>query len=141
MINAQAEGGNPPDIAIFPQPGKVADFARAGYILPLPADVVAEVETYWGAFTSFATVDGTLYAVPNKADLKSLVWYQPDAFAAGGYEIPESWDELKALTGQMIADGNTPWCVGIESGPATGWTFTDWVEDLTLRFEGADYYD
>jgi alpha-glucoside transport system substrate-binding protein len=41
----------------------------------------------------------------------------------------------------MIADGVIPWCVGIESGPATGWTFTDWMEDLTLRLEGADFYD
>ncbi|VAW00434.1 Alpha-glucosides-binding periplasmic protein AglE precursor, partial [hydrothermal vent metagenome] len=62
-------------------------------------------------------------------------------FAAAGYTVPETWDDLLALSDTMIADGNTPWCVGIESGGATGWTFTDWVEDLTLRFEGPEYYD
>ena len=30
-INVQVEGGNPPDISIFPQPGKLADFARDGH--------------------------------------------------------------------------------------------------------------
>ena len=48
---------------------------------------------------------------------------------------------MYALSDQMIADGITPWCVGIESGPATGWTFTDWVEDMTLRRAGVDFYD
>lgn len=142
QINAQAGGGNPPDIAVFPQPGKVADFARQGFIQAVPDDVTSAVAAQWPeAWMAFGNVDGTQYAIPNKSDLKSLVWYKPARFAELGYEIPESWDDLKALTDKAIADGNTPWCVGIESGPATGWTFTDWVEDLTLRFEGADYYD
>lgn len=142
QINAQVAGGNPPDIAIYPQPGKLADFARQGAIFPLPADVDAASAAAWSdAFRAFGNVDGTQYGVPIKADLKSLVWYQPSAFEAAGYAIPETWDDLKALSNEMIADGNTPWCVGIESGGATGWPFTDWVEDLMLRFEGADVYD
>ncbi len=142
QINAQAAGGNPPDIAVFPQPGKLADFARQGLILPLPDDVDAAVQANWPeAWNAFGNVDGTQYGIPTKADLKSLVWYNVQGFADGGYEIPQTWDELKALTNQMIADGVTPWCVGIESGPATGWPFTDWVEDLTLRFQGSEFYD
>ena len=70
-----------------------------------------------------------------------IVWYKPAVFEAGGYDIPQTWDELKALTDTMIADGNTPWCVGIESGQATGWTFTDWTEDLMLRYHGGEAYD
>jgi alpha-glucoside transport system substrate-binding protein len=141
QINAQAAGGNPPDIAIIPQPGKVADFAREGFILALPDDVVAVLDENWDpAFTVFGNVDGVQYGVNNKADIKSLVWYSPTAFADAGYALPESWDELKTLTNTMIADGNIPWCVGIESGGATGWPFTDWVEDLLLRYEGVDVY-
>jgi len=42
----------------------------------------------------------------------------------------------------MAADGGPkPLCVGIESGQATGWPFTDWVEDLVLRQAGPDVYD
>ena len=39
------------------------------------------------------------------------------------------------------AGGSKPLCVGIESGQATGWPFTDWTEDLVLRFHGGDVYD
>lgn len=141
-INAQAAGGNPPDIAVFPQPGKIADFAREGFILEIDSGAQEVMNANFGeAWISFGNVDGTQYAIPVKADLKSLVWYRPADFAAGGYAVPTTWDELKALTQTMIDDGNTPWCIGIESGGATGWPFTDWVEDLTLRFEGPDYYD
>ena len=37
------------------------------------------------------------------------------------------------LSDQMVVDGNTPLCIGVESGNATGWTATDWMEDLMLR--------
>ncbi|MBT8213317.1 MAG: ABC transporter substrate-binding protein [Acidimicrobiia bacterium] len=142
QINAQAIGGNPPDIAVFPQPGKVADFARQGLVIALPEDVADAATDNWpAAWNAFGIVDGTQYAIPTKTDLKSLVWYVPGSFEAKGYEVPETWDALKALSNEMIANGDTPWCVGIESGPATGWTFTDWVEDLMLRFHGADVYD
>ena len=90
---------------------------------------------------AFGNVDGTQYGVPFKSDLKSLVWYVPRAFEEKGYEVPETLDEFNALIDQMIANGDTPLCVGIESGPATGWPFTDWVEELVLREQGIDFYN
>ncbi len=141
-INVQIAAGNPPDISIFPQPGKLADFARDDLVLELPGDTFDAVAPNWpDDAIGFGSVDGAQFGVPNKSDLKSLVWYQPTVFADGGYDIPGTWDELLALTDTMIADGVTPWCVGIESGQATGWVFTDWTEDLLLRFEGPDVYD
>ncbi len=141
-INVQIAAGNPPDISIFPQPGKLADFARDGLVLELPGDTFDAVAPNWpDAAMGFGSVDGAQFGVPNKNDLKSLVWYQPEVFDAGGYDIPGTWDELLALTDTMIADDITPWCVGIESGQATGWVFTDWTEDLLLRFEGPEVYD
>ncbi len=142
QINAQVVGGNPPDIAMFPQPGKVRDFASQDYILPLDPAVDAAVRPQWPAGTlETYSVDGVAYAVQAKTDLKSIVWYNTQVFADGGYEIPTTLDELWALSTQMIADGQTPWCIGIESGPATGWTFTDWMEDMMLRLEGPEAYD
>lgn len=141
-INIQLEAGSNPDISIFPQPGKLADFARADFVLPVPDEVTAAVAPNWseGAM-GFGNVDGTQYGIPNKNDLKSLVWYQPARFEANGYEIPETLDDLWALADTMIADGNTPWCIGIESGQATGWPFTDWVEDMMLRTVTPEQYD
>ncbi len=142
QINAQAVGGNPPDIAMFPQPGKVRDFAAQGYLLPLPAAVDAAVRPQWPAGTlETYSVDGVAYAVQAKTDLKSIVWYNTQVFADGGYAIPTTLGELVTLGNTMITDGQTPWCIGIESGPATGWLFTDWMEDMMLRVEGPDAYD
>ena len=141
-INVQIEAGTPPDISIFPQPGKLADFARDGYVVALPDAVTEAVSQNWsdGAM-GFGNVDGTQYGVPDKTDLKSLVWYQPARFEANGYEVPATLDELFALAATMIADGNTPFCIGIESGTATGWAFTDWVEDMMLRRHSGETYD
>ena len=141
-IGVQAEAGTTTDIAFFPQPGRVADFARDGFLQPIDPGVVEAANTNWSTdWTGFGTVDGDVFGVPVKADLKSLVWYQPAVFEEKGYEIPETWDDFKALTATMISNGDTPLCVGIESGGATGWAFTDWMEDLMLRFHGAEVYD
>ncbi|MEM9041664.1 MAG: ABC transporter substrate-binding protein [Actinomycetota bacterium] len=142
-INTQVEGGNPPDLAIFPQPGKLADFANEGFVVPMSDDVVATTNEFWAeSFQADGTVDGTLYGVPVKTDLKSLVWYQPGRFTEAGYEVPETFDDFVALVDTIAAAGDgAPLCVGVESGQATGWAFTDWVEDMVLRQHGGDVYD
>lgn len=142
QINSQVLGGNPPDIAAFPQPGKLAQFAQDGDLLPLPDDVAASVAENWDeSFLAFSNVDGTQYGVPLKNDLKSLVWYVPSVWEEKGYEVPTTLTAFKELIDEMIANGDTPLCVGIESGPATGWPFTDWVEEIVLREQGIDYYN
>ena len=142
QINAQAAGGNPPDIAVFPQPGKVGDFAAENWILAVPDSVQSTIEAQWPAGSlDTVTFGGTLYGVPNKTDLKSIVWYNTSIFESNGYAVPESQEDLQALIIQMITNGVTPLCVGIESGPATGWVFTDWMEDLILRMLDENVYD
>jgi alpha-glucoside transport system substrate-binding protein len=86
-------------------------------------------------------VNGKVYGIPVKSDLKSLVWYSPSLFKSKGYAIPTTWDEMTKLADKMKTDGITPFCVGIESGDATGWPFTDWMEDVMLRLKGPDVYD
>jgi alpha-glucoside transport system substrate-binding protein len=142
-INTQVEGGNPPNISFFPQPGKLADFARDGAIVPLSPEADAVVDEYWiDGYQQYGNVDGVQYGIPAKTDLKSLVWYQPAAFAEAGYEVPETFEAFVALIDQMAADGGAkPLCVGIESGQATGWSYTDWVEDMMLRLWGGEDYD
>ncbi len=142
-INTQVQGGNPPNISYFPQPGKLADFARAGNLKPLTDEVNATVDEFWiDGFQLYGNVDGVQYGIPAKTDLKSLVWYQPQAFADAGYEVPTTFAEFTALIDTMAAaDGPKPLCVGIESGQATGWTYTDWVEEMVLRLHGPDVYD
>jgi len=86
-------------------------------------------------------VEGTVYGAFFKADTKSLVWYSPPVFDAMGYEVPATWDEMMALTDQIVADGGVPWSCGIESAEATGWVSTDWIQDILLRAQGADFVE
>jgi alpha-glucoside transport system substrate-binding protein len=140
----QVQGGNPPSIGIFPQPGLLRDFAEAGSIVPLSAEVDATLDENWDEdpYQLDGQYEGTQYGVPVKTDLKSLVWYVPSAFEAAGYEIPTTFDEFTALIDQIKTDGaGKPLCVGIESGGATGWPFTDWVEEMVLRQAGSDVFD
>jgi alpha-glucoside transport system substrate-binding protein len=142
LNDVRIQGGNPPDVGIYAQPGKIQDLAARGEILPLPADLVSELSAAYDPFwLELVTYEGEVYGVPNKADLKSLVWYSPAAFAANGYAIPTTWDELTTLMDTMKADGETPWCIGIGSGSATGWPYTDWMEDIMLRLHGPEVYD
>lgn len=147
VIDTQA--GSPPDVAILPQPGLIADLASKGYLTPLGEktqkwllDNYAAGQS-WVDLSTYAGKDGKkeLYAFPYKIDVKSLVWYVPENFEDSGYEVPKTMEELKALTEKIVADGGTPWCIGLGSGGATGWPATDWVEDMMLRTQPADVYD
>jgi len=140
QIGTQIDGGDPPDIALFPQPGKVNDFNED--IIALPDDVVSVVEENFDpGITELVEFEGELKGIPLKADLKSLVWYSPQAFTDGGYEVPTTFEEFLTLADTMAADGKTPFCIGIGSDDATGWPFTDWVEDFMLRMKGPEVYD
>ncbi|WP_127072313.1 ABC transporter substrate-binding protein [Pelagibacterium lentulum] len=147
VIDTQA--GSAPNIAIFPQPGLAADLASRGLLTPLAEgteqwllDNYAAGQS-WVDLGTYANAAGEeeLYGFFYKVDVKSLVWYVPDNFADAGYDVPETMEELLELSEQIIADGGTPWCVGLGSGAATGWPATDWVEDLMLRLHEPDVYD
>ena len=149
QIVIDSEAGSPPDIAVFPQPGLAADLAKKGHLRPLGDETAQWLrDNYaagesWAKLGTYAGADGAeaLFAFPYKADVKSLVWYVPENFEDAGYEIPETLDDLKALTEQIAADGEKPWCIGLGSGGATGWPATDWVEDLMLRLNTPEDYD
>ena len=149
QIVIDTEAGSPPDVAILPQPGLIAELVRKGHVQPLGQETQDWLAANyaagdsWVALGSFAGADGTkaLYAFPFKIDVKSLVWYVPENFEDAGYEVPESMEDLKALTEQIVADGGTPWCIGLGSGGATGWPATDWVEDMMLRTQPPETYD
>ena len=149
QIMVDAEAGSAPNVAVFPQPGLASDMAASGFLTPLrdgTADWLREnyaAGQSWVDLGTFENASGeeNLYGMFYKVDVKSLVWYVPENFEDAGYDIPESMEELKALTEQMAADGLTPWCIGLGSGGATGWPATDWVEDMMLRTQPPAVYD
>jgi alpha-glucoside transport system substrate-binding protein len=134
-------GDDPPDVVITPQPATLEELAPELVDLTEFVNDRSLRRDFGDYMIDSATVDGTVLGAPIKLDLKTLVWYMPDALTAYGYAIPETFDELVALTDRMVADGHTPWCNYMESGFATGWIGTDWVEDLLLGSEGPSVYD
>jgi alpha-glucoside transport system substrate-binding protein len=144
QIKIRIQGGNPPDIAMYPQPGSVIEQAKAGNLISLEdlgMDINKLNDTFGEYFMSLGEYNGKHYGLPTNINLKSMIWYPKAAFDKAGYQVPKTWDELMALSDQMKADGSAPWCVGFESGGATGWPATDWMEDIMLRTAGPDVYD
>jgi alpha-glucoside transport system substrate-binding protein len=146
---ARIDAGRAPDLTVYTQPGGIADLVhrqeRAGahQLVPAPPAVAANVDRYWNpAWRKYGSVDGVLYGAPATGGAKSIVWYSPKRFAAAGYTIPATWDELMALSDRIVADGKgKPWCGGLESGEATGWPATDWLEEVVLGSLGPETYD
>lgn len=143
LVTVRMEGGDPPDIIAFPQPGLMVSFAQEGKLQDLTEVIEADTlqQNYQSFWLELATVGDALVGIWYRAAVKSLVWYPTPEFAEAGYVVPETWDELIALSEQMVAEGRTPWCIGIESSGATGWVATDWVEDILLRTAGPEVYD
>jgi alpha-glucoside transport system substrate-binding protein len=142
-IGIAVDGGNAPDIADFPQPGLLAGFARQGKVVD-PTSFISEdwlKQQYNQSWLDMAQMEGQSTGLWHRYNAKSLVWYPKAQFEAAGYEIPETWDDLLALTQQIADDGDTAWCIGIESGAGTGWAATDWTEEMMLRTTSLENYD
>lgn len=143
LLPVRVESGDAPDIAMFPQPGLMASFAEAGQMVAVTEfmDEATLSEAYPETWLSLGTFDDSIYGIWYRASVKSLVWYNPKAFEAQGFTVPTTWDEMLTLSDQIVDAGTMPWCVGLESGEATGWPGTDWIEDIMLRTAGPETYD
>jgi alpha-glucoside transport system substrate-binding protein len=143
QFQIRAEGGTL-DVAAVPQPGAIPALVDSGSIVSLE-DMgfdIEELNAQLGeSFMALGEYQGAHYGIPTNINLKSMVWYPKAAFDAAGYEVPETWDDLIALSDQIVEDGSTPWCVGFGSEGSTGWPATDWMEDIMLRTAGPDVYD
>lgn len=142
-IVTKVTGGDAPDIAVVPQPGLLQTLIGTGDVVAAPEAVEKEVDANWSPdWKTYGTVDDTFYAAPMLANVKGYVWYSPTKFKEWGVEVPTTWDELLTLTKTIQEkSGEAPWCAGFESGTASGWPGTDWIEDLVLRQSGTDVYD
>lgn len=147
-INVAVDAGAPPDIANISQPAMAARFAAAGELVDVSEFLSRETlqETYIDSWIDMAQMPGPdgediTAGVWQRAAVKSMVFYPKAQFDAAGYVVPETWDEMLALTQQIADDGDTAWCIGIESGAATGWVATDWMENIMLRTTSLENYD
>ncbi len=146
-ISIRVDGGNAPDIADFPQPGLLATFVKQGKVIDVSSfiDKAYLEKNYNKSWLDMANMDGAsgniMAGVWARSSVKSLVWYPKKQFEEAGYTVPQTWDEMMALTKQISDDGDPAWSIGIGSGAATGWPATDWIEDIMLRTTTPENYD
>jgi alpha-glucoside transport system substrate-binding protein len=135
LLDTRVKAGTPPDVAFW----NVTQLSQYKALLKPMTDLGANGNNYADFWKNIGTVDGKWLGLPVKADIKTIIWYSPTNFQALGYQVPTTWDELTALVDQMASDGNVPWSMGFESGDATGWTGSDFIEDILLVKQGPDY--
>jgi alpha-glucoside transport system substrate-binding protein len=144
QLRIQVDGGDPPAVAFTPQPASICSFADEGALVSLEdmgfdiAEMEANHSKYW--MDLGLCEDGNHYGIPWFPNFKSVVFYHMPTFEEGGYAVPETYEDMVALSQQMVADGQTPWCFGFGSGDATGWPGTDWIEDILVREQGSEVY-
>ena len=138
-LETRIERGCPPDVALLPQPGLIADLARDGHIHPIDARVRDLVRSKYSlTWRRLATVDGDLYGVWFKAADKSAVWYSKPALQRAGIDsLPATWADLVATAHSLRAAGINPFALA----GGDGWTLTDWFENVYLRSAGPKRYD
>ncbi len=143
VLRTRVTAGNPPDVAILPNPGQMVELATEGNIVAMNSFLNMEMinQQYAQAWIDLGTVDGNLYGIFIKADSKGTVWYSPRNFAAKGWEVPDTWDELISLSDKIVSEGMNPWSVAIESAEASGWPATDWIGEILLHESGGDVYN
>ena len=135
LLDTRVKAGTPPDIAFWTT---AALDLYQDQLVPIP-DAGGNADNYAAFWKDMGTFGGKWVGLPVKADIKTIIWYSPVVFEAYGYEVPTTWDELDALVEQMVADGNVPWSMGMESGDATGWTGSDFIQDILLVQQGPQY--
>ena len=140
VLKTRVEGGQPPDLSQIAQPTAVLAYAKEGKLKDIAAivgaDGAAKLKAEFPSTIGLTTEGDHIWSIPTKADVKSMIWYPVKAFAAAGYTVPKTWDELVALSDKIVAAGSKPFCVSAGGpGTATGWELTDWVEEVLAKSE------
>ena len=143
ILTTRVTAGNPPEVASAPSPALLTKFAQQGKVIALDniLDMSKLKSEYAQSWIDLGSINGKLYEVYAWGSLKGLVFYDPKVFQQKGYQVPKTWDDMITLQNKIKADGTTPWCIGLESGAASGWPGSDWVKEIVLSQSGPSVYD
>jgi len=138
VLRTRIEGGEPPEIAILPQPGLMNDLVEQDALEPIDDIVGEQIEESWAPdWRELGSADDTLYGLFFKGANKSTVWYNVPAFEEAEVSPPETWEEFITAAETLRDAGTTP----IAIGGGAGWVLTDWFENIYLRTAGPESYD
>ncbi|MGW4275107.1 ABC transporter substrate-binding protein [Streptomyces seoulensis] len=138
FLGSKIAGGQPPDVALLPQPGAIKQAVEKKWAKPVGAEAQAQLtKNYSQGWQDIGKVGGKQYGVYYKAANKSLIWYNAKALQNAGASEPKTWKDLLSTARQVYDSGVTPFSVG----GADGWTLTDWFENVYLSQAGPEKYD
>ncbi|MGV9935975.1 ABC transporter substrate-binding protein [Streptomyces olivaceoviridis] len=138
FLGSKIAGGQPPDVALLPQPGAIKQAVDKGWAKPLGAEARQELaKNYSQGWQDIGKVGGKQYGVYYKAANKSLIWYNAKVFENAGAQEPKTWKDLLTATRAVYDSGVTPFSVA----GADGWPLTDWFENVYLSQAGPEKYD
>ena len=140
VLTTGVASGVLPDLAGLPGPGQMAQWADSLIDLSTVLDVPTYESETAPALVELGKVNGKTVGVFIKTAVKGLMWFDPKVVDFGATP-PATWDDLQAALTANASKAKQAWCLGIESGAATGWPATDWIEDLVLRQAGPDVYN
>src|SRR5258707_7322184 len=135
LLDTRVQAGTPPDIAFW----TLSSMVRYQDKLFTMDSLGADKSAYPDFFVQNGTTNGKWLALPVKADIKTIIWYSPAVFKAKGYDVPKTWADLDALVEKMVSNKDIPWSMGFESGDATAWTGSDFIQDILLVQQGPQY--
>jgi alpha-glucoside transport system substrate-binding protein len=126
QLDEAVRANQPPDLAVLPSISTVEEYIHPGPgetgLAELPSSI--KPADFVAPFSSLMSFDDGVYAVPIKADVKSLLW-----FPAQSTPPPTSPSALAAYS----EDHPGLWCLGLASGPTSGWPGADAIADLLLQ--------
>ncbi|MFC9287284.1 ABC transporter substrate-binding protein [Streptomyces sp. NPDC057052] len=138
FLGSKIAGGQPPDVAMLPQPGAIKQAVEKKWAKPLGAEALGELrKNYSQGWQDIGKVGTEQYGVYYKAANKSLVWYNAEVFENAGASEPKTWDELLTTAQTVYDSGVTPFSIP----GADGWPLTDWFENVYLSQAGPEKYD
>ncbi|MDJ0392353.1 extracellular solute-binding protein [Rhodococcus sp. G-MC3] len=110
-----------------------AEFAEAGWALPVPDDLVAKLKDGSTLEGPLATAEwqDQLYAVPLNSNTQ-LLWYRPDEVPGG--QPPQTWTEMIDMAESNAAEGK-PAYIGVQAKQYEG--LMVWFNSLLVSAGGA----
>jgi alpha-glucoside transport system substrate-binding protein len=137
VLSTAVEGGNPPSVAVVPQPGLIQGYVERGALQPIDFAEDTIAENFSESVIEVGTFDDQLYALLFKAANKSTYWYNVQAFEDAGVEATDNWEDFLTNAETIKSSGLPAYSIG----GAEGWTLTDLFENIYLRTAGGDMYD
>ncbi len=143
VLNTRVKANNPPDVTGSPGLSQFHTLISQGKVVRLDTffDMTQVRKDYSQDWINLASQNGGLYAVLPKANSKGTIWYNPKAFQAIGGTIPQTWNDLIALSDKIANSGKYPWSMGVSSGAASGWPAADWIDQIYMSLNGPTMVD